>query len=133
MQDSVFTKIIKGEVPCYRIYEDEHVFAFLDIYPMMPGHTLLIPKQQIDHLWDASDQLYHHLWDVVLRIQNNMKLVLGVPRVGVTVEGFTVPHAHIHIVPITQPSDMKKKQDMSREPDHVALASMAQKLRLSVQ
>ena len=128
MQDSIFTKIIKGEIPCHKIYEDEHTFAFLDIHPLNAGHTLLIPKTQVDSLWDLPDQDYAHIWQVAKKIQQRIQDLMQPPRVGVVVEGFGVPHAHIHIMPLYHGEDIKKHQDLSANPDHAALAELAKKL-----
>ena len=129
MQDSIFTKIINGEIPCHKVYEDDRVIAFLDLYPLNPGHTLVIPKHQIDHVWDLSDEDYQYLWEVVKLVAKRLKVVLEPVRVGVLVEGFGVPHAHIHLVPIDEGADLKKIQDLSVEPDHTSLASMADRLK----
>lgn len=129
MEDSIFTKIIKGELPSHKIYEDDKCMAFLDIYPQTEGHTLLIPKQQIDRIWDLPDDLYHYLWTVAKKIENRITEVLDPPRVGIFVEGFGVPHTHIHLIPIYKLYDLKKPQDMNAEPDHKALAEMAKRLR----
>ncbi|HTB48970.1 MAG TPA: HIT family protein [Verrucomicrobiae bacterium] len=128
MSDSIFTKIIKGEIPCHKIYEDDQTLAFLDIHPQLPGHTLLIPKQQIDELWDLPDDIYHHLWNVARKIEGRLKEVIKSPRVGVAVEGFGVPHVHIHLIPLYKLEDFKKPQDLTAEPDHDKLAAMAKKL-----
>jgi histidine triad (HIT) family protein len=128
MQDSIFTKIIKGEIPSYKIYEDELTYAFLDIHPQFPGHTLVIPKQQIDQIWDVPEDLYHHLWDVTKKIANRIKELLEPNRVGIAVEGFGVPHVHIHLIPLQKVEDFKAPQDLTSEPDHAALAEMAKKL-----
>ena len=130
MQDSIFTKIIKGEIPCHKVYEDDQVIAFLDIHPINEGHTLVIPKQQIDHIWDVPNELYHHLWDVAKKLQVRIKDVTHAERIGIVVEGYGVPHAHIHLIPLLRPDDIKKHQDLSVEPDHNALAGMATKLAI---
>lgn len=129
MQDSVFTKIIKGEIPAHKVYEDDQVLAFLDIHPINPGHTLVVPKKQIDHLWDMNDEDYQYLWKITKQLANHIKEVLEPPRVGVIVEGFGVPHVHIHLIPLLRGSDIKKHQDLSSEPDHDALSDIAKKLR----
>lgn len=128
MQDSVFTKIIKGEIPCHKIYEDDKTLAFLDVHPINPGHVLLVPKIQVEEIWNLDDELYHYLWDVVKIISTHIQTITKAPRVGIVVEGFGVPHVHIHLVPIYKGNDLKKFQDMSAEPDHPALAAMAKKL-----
>ena len=128
MQESIFTKIIRGEIPCHKIYEDDKTLAFLDIHPQMTGHTLLIPKQQIDQLWDLPEDLYQHLWDVAKKIEQRLIEIIKSPRVGVAVEGFGVPHAHIHLIPLYKIEDFKKPQDMNVEPDHAKLAELAKRL-----
>ena len=130
MEDSIFTKIIKGEIPGHKIYEDDKAIVILDIHPQIEGHALVIPKQQIDHIWDLPDDLYVHLWKVAKKVQNRMQEVLNPPRVGIAVEGFGVPHAHIHVMPLYKIEDFKKPQDLESEPDHIALAAMADKLRI---
>lgn len=130
MNDSIFTKIIKGEVPCHKVYEDDKVIAFLDIHPINPGHTLVVPKQQIDHLWDVPNELYHYLWDIAKKLQIRIKDTTKAPRIGVVVEGYGVPHAHIHLIPLLKPDDIKKHQDLNIEPNHAALAEMASKLAI---
>lgn len=128
VEESIFTKIIKGEIPCHKVYEDDLCIAFLDIHPQFPGHTLLVPKQQVDKLWDLPDDLYHHLWSVAKKIETRITEIINPPRVGVAVEGFGVPHVHIHLIPLYEIGDFKKPQDLGAEPDHKALAEMAKKL-----
>ena len=112
MQESIFSKIIKGEIPSHKIYEDDQVFAFLDIHPINPGHTLLIPKKQVDHLWDLEESKYHHIWDVAKQLAGHIQDTLEPKRVGVIVEGFGVPHAHIHLIPLIHGNDIKKHQNL---------------------
>ena len=130
MEDSIFTKIIKGEIPCHKVYEDDRTIAFLDIHPINPGHTLVVPKKQIDHLWDLDDDEYHYLWSVAKHIAAHIQETLQPPRVGVVVEGFGVPHVHIHLIPLQHGSDIKKHQDLDADPDHGALSDIAKKLAL---
>ena len=130
MQDSIFTKIIKGEIPCHKIYEDDNVIAFLDVHPQTEGHTLVVPKRQVDHLWDLDQVEYEVLWRAVKKIGAHLKDEIGSPRVGVVVEGFGVPHVHVHLIPIYHGEDLKKAQDLESEPDHVALAQLAKRLAL---
>ena len=127
---SIFSRIISGEIPAHKIYEDDKVIAILDIHPIYPGHTLVIPKIQVDHIWDLEAVDYDYLWQVCNKIANHIRKIINPPRVGVVVEGFGVPHCHIHLIPIYQSNDLKKPQDHNSEPDHVALAEMAEKLRL---
>jgi histidine triad (HIT) family protein len=128
MQPSIFTRIIKGEIPSHKIYEDDKTIAILDQHPLIPGHVLVIPKVQIDHIWDLSDEDYHYLWEVVKKLGTHIRAVIGSPRVGVSVEGFGVPHVHIHLIPIYRENDLQKHRDVSVEPDKKALAKMAKKL-----
>jgi histidine triad (HIT) family protein len=100
MEPSIFTKIISGEIPCHKVYEDDRVLAFLDIEPVTEGHTLVIPKKQVDHLWDLEDELYRHLMEVSKQVANRQREVLQPKRVGMAVEGFNVPHAHVHVFPM---------------------------------
>lgn len=96
---SVFTKIIEGEIPCYKIYEDEKTFAFLDINPESKGHTLVVPKAEVDKIYELSDEDYHALWAAVKKVAAHMEDVSG-RRVVMKVIGTDVPHAHVHLMPI---------------------------------
>ena len=129
-EKSIFTKIIDGEIPSHKIYEDDRVIAFLDVHPMAEGHTLVVPKKQINHIWDLEDDDYVYLWNTAKKIAEHIQASIGSPRVGVVVEGFGVPHAHIHLIPIYQPHDLKKDQDMTLEPDHAKLAEVATRLSM---
>ena len=99
-EKSIFTRIIEGEIPCYKIYEDEKVFAMLDIEPLSNGHVLVFPKKQIDLLWDLEKDDYDYLWQISKKIAQKIQTEMKPIRVGVVVEGFGVPHAHIHLVPL---------------------------------
>ena len=133
MNKSIFTQIIEGTIPCHKIYEDQHVIAILDIHPMSTGHTLLIPKQQIDHLWDLPAELYEHMWRVAKNtITPALQQILKPIRVGAIVEGFGVPHAHIHLIPINTGEELKQHQDLGSEPDHAALAKIAEQLKKGI-
>ncbi|HET6864146.1 MAG TPA: HIT family protein [Candidatus Saccharimonadales bacterium] len=125
MQDSIFTKIIKGEVPAEKVYEDEANIAFLTIQPIQPGHTLVVPKQQIDELWDLPDDAYNSLMMASKKVAKRLKEVTGKKRVGVKVEGFEVAHAHIHLIPMDSVAEYNAPpQDAKSE----ELAGMAKKL-----
>lgn len=128
MQDSIFTKIIKGEIPCHKVYEDDKTFAFLDIHPLSDGHTLVIPKVQIEFLWDLSPEDYQAVMASSQKVALRMREVLGVPYVGEKVVGIDVPHAHVHIIPFSDSSTMYQKPDFQSEPDHDKLAEIAKKL-----
>lgn len=127
-QDSVFTKIIHGEIPCHKIYEDERTLAFLDIHPAQPGHTLVIPKTQVEFIWDLDDEDYQAVMTSVKRIGRRIREVLAVPYVGVKVIGTDVPHAHVHLIPFRKGSEFHSQPDMDQEPDHAVLEALAKKL-----
>jgi histidine triad (HIT) family protein len=128
MEDSVFTKIIKGEIPSHKIYEDDKTLAFLDIHPSQPGHSLVIPKRQVEFIWDLDPADYQALMATVQKVGRHLREVLQVPYVGIKVVGEEVPHAHVHLVPFTQLNQYLQLSDSSAEPDHQALAAMAQTL-----
>jgi histidine triad (HIT) family protein len=107
MNETIFTRIIKGEIPAHKIYEDDKVLAFLDNSPLADGHTLLIPKQEIDYLFDLPDDLYNYMWQIAKKLAGPLKAAMGAKRVGVIVEGFLVPHTHIHLVPIDNDQQLK--------------------------
>lgn len=128
MQDSIFTKIIKNEIPSHKIYEDDHVYAFLDIHPVTPGHTLVVPKKQVEFVWNLPDDDYQALMAAAKTIALHLRETLGVPYVGQQVIGVDVPHAHIHLIPFTTVAEYRNHPDPSADPDHGALAALAEKL-----
>ncbi len=103
---SIFTKIVNGEIPCYKVGETESCFAFLDISPLSKGHTLVIPKQETDYLFDVEDKLYLELMEFAKRVGKAIEKVVPCERIGVTVIGLEVPHAHVHLIPISSIYDM---------------------------
>lgn len=103
---SIFTKIIKGEIPSYKIAEDDKHFAFLDINPLQSGHTLVVPKRELDYIFDLGDEELTDLTVFAKKIAVAMKKVLPCKRIGMSVVGLEVPHVHIHLIPIHQVSDM---------------------------
>ena len=135
MQDSIFTKIIKGEIPSHKVYEDEKTLAFLDIFPTTEGHTLVIPKKQVEFIWDLPEQEYVALMVSVQKVGNRLREVTGKHYVGTMVIGTDVPHAHVHVVPFEEVKDIKAVVSMQgrdeKEPDHAALAALAEKLYFS--
>ncbi len=132
MQDSLFTKIIRGEIPSHKVYEDEHTLAFLDINPAHRGHTLVVPKVQVEFVWDLDAAHYDALQRTVLKVGNRLRDVIGTPYVGQLVLGTDVPHAHIHVIPFDTPSELKRAIGAEpHEPDHTALAQLAQELYFS--
>jgi histidine triad (HIT) family protein len=129
MPDSIFTKIIKGEIPCHKVYEDERTLAFLDIHPSVPGHTLVIPKAQVEFLWDLSQDDYAAVMATVKKLGAHLRERLGVPYVGIKVIGVDVPHTHVHLIPFTAADGFRAEGDQSAEPDHTALEQMATRLK----
>lgn len=128
MADSIFTKIIRGEIPCYKIYEDEKTFAFLDIHPKTPGHTLVVPKKQVEFVWDLEDDDYKAVMATVKKVGRRIREVMGKPYVGEMIIGIDVPHVHIHVFPFKDMSEYGYKPDLTADPDHEALAEAAKKL-----
>jgi histidine triad (HIT) family protein len=102
----IFARIASGEIPSYKIAEDERFFAFLDINPLAKGHTLVIPKQEIDYLFDMDEEMYKDLWQFAMKVAKAIKLVVPCVKVGVAVIGLEVPHAHIHLVPMNRMDDI---------------------------
>ena len=135
MEDSIFTKIIKGEIPSHKIYEDEHTLAFLDIFPAAEGHTLVVPKTQVEFIWDLPEEDYATLMHSVQKVGKRLREVTGKHYVGAMVIGTDVPHAHVHVVPFETVSDIKAVVSMKgrdeKEPNHAVLATLAEKLHFS--
>ena len=127
MEDSIFTKIIKGEIPCHKVYEDDKTFAFLDIHPIQPGHTLVVPKKQVGFVWDMESEDYQALMDTVKKVGNRLKEVLPEKhRVGVMIEGLDITdHAHVKVFPFSTAVEYRNEPDVSAAPNHEALAKMA--------
>ncbi|HEY1835363.1 MAG TPA: HIT family protein [Candidatus Saccharimonadales bacterium] len=132
MEDSIFTKIIKGEIPCNKIYEDDKTFAFLDIHPIQSGHVLVVPKKQIGFVWDMDSEDYQALMATVQKVGRRLREVFAdKARVGVMIEGLDVAnHAHVKIFPFSTEQEYRARPDPSAEPDNVALAELAAKLAL---
>ena len=128
MQDSIFTKIIKGEIPAYKIFENEDCLAFLDIHPIQPGHTLVIPKKQIEFVWELQNEDYIKLMNAVKLVANRLKELMDTRYVGMQVVGLDVPHAHVSVIPFNTIEEFRAFQDMSRQPDESYLEELANKL-----
>ena len=103
---SVFSKIINGEIPCFKIAENDQFLAFLDIMPLKEGHTLVVPKKEIDYIYDLPDDLLAELMVFSKMVAKKIEKAIPCKRIGVTVIGLEVPHAHIHLIPINEISDM---------------------------
>lgn len=104
---SIFTKIVNGEIPCYKIAEDDNYFAFLDINPNAKGHTLCIPKVEIDKIFDMDEELYLGLMKFSKKIAAALEKTVPCKRVGVAVVGLEVPHAHVHLIPLNEMDEMR--------------------------
>lgn len=117
MEPSIFTKIVNGEIPAYKIAEDDRYLAFLDVFPTTKGHTLVIPKQQIDYLFDLDDELYLGLMAFAKKVAAAVEKAVPCKRIGVAVVGLEVPHAHVHLIPLNKMADMNfaNKQKFSKE------------------
>ncbi|MCB0764484.1 MAG: HIT family protein [Flavobacteriales bacterium] len=125
---SIFTRIVNGEIPCHKVAEDERFLAFLDIEPLREGHTLVIPKREVDRLFDLPDEDLSGILLFARGVARRIEAVVPCERVGLTVIGLEVPHAHIHLVPINGIADMefsRPRAPMSNE----ALAATAERLR----
>ena len=123
---SIFSRIAKGEIPSYRVAENDRYYAFLDINPVSKGHVLVIPKKEVDYLYDLDDEEYIGLELFAKRVAEAMKKALPCKRIGTAVIGLEVPHAHIHLIPIEKESDMDfrapKKELTKEEMEEVAAA-----------
>jgi len=127
-EPSIFTKIINGEIPCHKVYEDERTLAFLDIYAVIPGHTLVIPKKQVEFVWDLETEEYVALMSSVQKVALRLRSELEVSYVGEKIIGTDVPHAHVHLIPFNDSGEMRKAGHETREPNHSELAVLAEKL-----
>ena len=125
---TIFSRIVAGEIPCHKVAENEEFFAFLDINPVAKGHTLVIPKAEVDYLFDIDDPKLGRMMAFAKRVARAQEAAIPCKRAGLAVMGLEVPHAHIHLIPITKESDMNffgKKLSLSQE----ELAEIAQSIR----
>jgi histidine triad (HIT) family protein len=126
---SIFTRIVQGEIPCYKIAEDENFLAFLDVNPLVKGHTLVIPKKEQDYIFDLADDSFVGLHLFAKEVAKQLKKHIPCKRIGVAVIGLEVPHAHIHLIPLNQMDDMnfnRKKLTLSAE----ELSKLAEELKM---
>ena len=129
---SIFSKIISGEITAYKVAENEFFLAFLDIFPLAKGHVLVIPKKEIDYLFDISSDEYVELWKFAQQVAKAMDKVIDCKRIGVAVIGLEVPHAHIHLVPLNNVSDINfERPKLSFSDDE--MEEVAQKIRKVLQ
>ncbi len=114
---SIFTKIVHGEIPCYKIAEDDKFLAFLDVNPNAKGHTLCIPKQEINKIFDIEDELYLGLMQFSKKIAVALEKAIPCKRVGMAVIGLEVPHAHVHLIPLNEMDEMRFQNKVSLTKD----------------
>ncbi|MBI4256502.1 HIT family protein [Candidatus Uhrbacteria bacterium] len=124
--DCLFCKIIAGEIPCHKVWEDDNHLAFLDINPVAVGHTMMIPKSHATELFEMDNVSYQSLLAASKMVAARLKEVFKVPRIGAVVEGFGVDHVHIHLVPITGPHQLDSR--LAKPGDHADLAKLAQRI-----
>ena len=124
---TLFSKIITGEIPCAKLYEDDTFFCFLDIRPITQGHALLIPKQEVDYIFDVSDELLSEMLVVAKPIANAIEAHVSCERIGLMVAGLEVPHCHLHLVPIRGVGDLNFS--LASQADPAELTELAKKIR----
>ena len=128
---TIFSKIVSGEIPSYKIAEDSNYYAFLDINPLVQGHTLVIPKMEVDYIFDAEDELLAGMMIFAKRIAKAIDKVCDCKRVGVAVLGLEVPHAHIHLIPINNIQDIDFSQPKLKLSE-LELENMAEKIKAAL-
>ena len=124
---SIFTRIINGEIPSYTIAEDAYCYAFLDINPNAIGHTLCVPKQEVDKLFDLGEETYLHLMEFAKRIAGALEQAVPCKRVGMAVVGLEVPHAHVHLIPINEMHEMSFQTKVKMKEDE--MISLVEKIK----
>ena len=127
METTLFTKIVNGEIPAYKVAEDDHFLAFLDAFPTTKGHTLVIPKQQVDYIFDLDEELYMGLMAFAKKVAAAVEKAVPCKRIGLAVVGLEVPHAHVHLIPLNSMQDMNfaNKQKFSKEEFEETAASIS--------
>ena len=129
---SIFTRIVTGEIPCYKVAEDENYLAFLDINPLQEGHTLVIPKKEVNYIFDVEEELHAGLWNFARKVGKAIEKVVPCQRIGITVIGLEVPHAHIHLIPLRTMYDMDfRRPKLKFTPEE--FAAIAKKIAEAIQ
>ena len=129
MEETIFTKIINGEIPCHKIYEDEKTFVFLDIHPDNEGHTMVVPKTPVQFVWDLDDETYQALMSTVKKVALRLRDVLPYQYVHERIVGTDVPHAHVHLVPFDVVTQTYTPEGLSTQADDAVLQELAARLR----
>ena len=129
-EKSIFTRIIDGELPSHKIYEDDKTLAFLDIFPAVNGQVIVVPKTQTEFVWDLADEYYQALMDTTKKVAKHLQNKLNTIYVGTKIEGTEVPHAHVKVYPFNTVAEFNTQQDTTIEPNHIKLAESAKELRL---
>lgn len=128
---TIFSKIIRGEIPCYKVAEDDNFIAFLDINPVAKGHTLVVPKKEVDYIYDLDDETLAALWLFSKKVAKAVEKVVPCNRIGISVIGLEVPHAHVHLIPINALDDMNfSKPRVTVAPDEYV--SMAAQIAMNI-
>jgi histidine triad (HIT) family protein len=125
---SIFSKIINGEITAHKVAEDDNYLAFLDINPLVMGHTLVIPKKEVDYIFDLDDETYNGLWSFAKTVAAKIEKSVKCKRVGIAVIGLEVPHTHIHLIPLQNVDDINFSRPKLK-PDNSELAEIASKIR----
>lgn len=128
---SIFTKIIEGEIPCYKVAEDDNFIAFLDINPNAKGHTLCVPKEEIDKIFDMGENMYLQLMQFSRKVAQALEKTVPCKRIGMAVVGLEVPHVHVHLIPLNEMDDMRfiKKVKMTSEEFEFLARAISEKLK----
>jgi len=127
MENCLFCKIVKKELPSYKIWENENFLAFLDINPINPGHTILVPKKHVDYIFDLEEPLYSEMFKIVKQLSKVLKQAIGSKKIGLIIEGFAVPHAHIHLIPINRGNELNPSRAKKGDPKQ--LLKIAENIR----
>ncbi|MBM3919914.1 MAG: HIT family protein [Sphingomonadales bacterium] len=125
---SIFSRIVSGEIPCHKIAETDDFLAFLDVMPLAQGHVLVIPKKEVDYIFDMETDAYAGLWTFARQVAKSLKMAISCKRIGIAVIGLEVPHAHIHLVPMNEVGDINFTRPKLK-PTQEELAETAEKIR----
>lgn len=125
---SIFSRIVSGEIPCHKIAETDEFLAFLDVMPLVQGHVLVIPKKEIDYIFDLDTETYKSLWEFAREVAKGLKQAIPCKRIGIAVIGLEVPHAHIHLVPMNEVGDINFTRPKLK-PSQEELSEIAEKIR----